>query len=357
MTYAMSTYSVAVIGTGPHPDVDSHDGYSMGYRHADSYVVADGSTLRGCADIVSDNVAAFLEEYDLGADAGYSDHERMLDEIEPDIVSICTPPSTHLDLVSDCARHDAVRAIHCEKPMATTFGETRKMVEVCEESGVQLSINVQNRCSEAATRVRELVESGAIGELERIEFARADLLQTGVHHIDLANFIAGDESIEWVLGQIDYSEEHVWYTGMHAETQGLGLWQYASGVHCFCSTGEGMDVVGNSTNQVIGSKGRIEIDLGHHDVRMRTSDTDGWESIDLGDLAPQDSVIQDVIDVLGTDEEPVANGRVGLAATEVVFSIWESARCRGRISLPLEIDDNPLEQMIEDGDLPPSGEE
>lgn len=345
----MST--VAIIGTGPPPDAD-HEGYSMGYRHADSYRATEGVELVACADVVEEHAAAFVAAYDLDPQAGYTDHVRMLDETEPDIVSVCTPPATHFELVADCARHNAVGAVHCEKPMAVTFGRSRRMVELCEAEGIQLTINVQNRCSELAHRVKELVTDGTIGELERIEVARHDLLQTGIHHIDLANYVAGDTAVEWVLGQIDYPEESVWYTDMHTESQSLGLWRYATGVHGLATTGNGQAAVGTATNRFIGTEGRIELSLAAHEARIRTPDA-GWETIETGDTSPQNRAVRFVAEGLDGPTEPIHSGAVGLAATEIVFSIWESARRRGRVDLPLEISDNPLQGMVESDALPP----
>lgn len=349
----MNTYSVAVIGTGPHPEAGPQEGYSMGYRHARSYQAATGCEVRACSDIVTENAEKFVEEFHLPESHAYSDHERMLDEVRPDIISICTPPASHLDLVADCAKHDAVQAIHCEKPMAITYGESRQILEICEENDVQLTVNLQNRCSDAAAKVKDLVIDGKIGELERIEIARHDLLQTGIHHIDFANYVMDDEPIEWVLGQIDYPEEKVWYTDMYVEMQGLGMWSYESGVHGLCSTGKGMEAIGSGTNQLIGTEGRIEIDLGHYDFRMRTFDSSKWVPIEVENPSPQDDAMQIVVDSLASDDDPLISGEVGLAATEVVFSIWESARRRGRVALPLRIDDNPLESLIRTGELPP----
>lgn len=349
----MRTFTVAIVGTGPHPEVDSHEGYSMGYRHADGYVAAAGCELVGCADVVADNADAFVAEYDLDPDAAFTDHERMLDTVEPDVVSVCTPPSTHPGIVADCAGHAAVTAVHCEKPMATTFGESRRMVEVCEEEDVQLTINVQNRCSRLSDRVKELVDDGAIGDLQRVEIGRHDLLQTGIHHVDLANFVAGDPDVEWVIGQIDYPEEKVWYTDMHAEHQSVATWGYENGVHGFASTGEAQEIVGRSTNRYRGTEGEIELGLGYHEARIRTYDGGGWEELDVEDPAPQDRAIQFVIEGLESRESPRHSGDIGLAATEIVFGVWESARRRGRVDLPLRIDDNPLESMVESGDLPP----
>jgi hypothetical protein len=46
-----------------------------------------------------------------------------------------------------------------------------------------------------------------------------------------------------------------------------------------------------------------------------------------------------------------------LQATELIFASWESARRRGRVDLPLEIEDNPLEDMVEAGQLGPEKRE
>jgi hypothetical protein len=44
-----------------------------------------------------------------------------------------------------------------------------------------------------------------------------------------------------------------------------------------------------------------------------------------------------------------------LPATALIFGAWESVRRRGRVDVPLEMDieDNPLEDMVERGVLTP----
>jgi hypothetical protein len=63
--------------------------------------------------------------------------------------------------------------------------------------------------------------------------------------------------------------------------------------------------------------------------------------------------IEEAVDALHEGREPVISGRRVLPATELPFAAWESVRRRGRVDLPLEIDDNPLEAMVESGDLTP----
>lgn len=349
--HTMSDYTVGIVGTGPHPDNSDHDGYSMGYRHARCYRTVDGCRLDAGMDIVPEHAETFGDEFELGGRV-FTDLEAMLDVAGPDIVSICTPPSTHVELVETCARHDGVQAIHCEKPMAPSLGGSRRLVDVCNDADVQLTINLQKRCSDAAAELTAAIERGEIGSLERIEIGRQDLLQTGLHHIDLANYVMGDESIEWILGQIDYPHEKVWYTDMPAEVQSLGMWEYESGVHAICSTGTGSDAVGPNTNRFLGTEGEIEFQLGDS-YRIRTTDTGEWRTVEVGGDPAQKAAVSAVVDALRTDEEPLISGERALGATDVVFGIWESARRRGRVTPPIEIEDNPLQEMIESGDLPP----
>jgi len=50
------------------------------------------------------------------------------------------------------------------------------------------------------------------------------------------------EPIDWVMGQVDYREENVWF-GAHNENHGLTTWAYEDGTRGLAMTGEGSDFV------------------------------------------------------------------------------------------------------------------
>ena len=66
--------------------------------------------------------------------------------------------------------------------------------------------------------------------------------------------------------------------------------------------------------------------------------------------------IADAVRGLETGEEPELSGRGALRSTEVIFAGWESARRRGRVDLPLDIEDNPLVAMVDAGWLGPAAD-
>lgn len=346
----MRNVDVAVIGTGPDPDETREEkGYSMGYRHATAYDAVEGCTLVGCSDIVGAYAEDFAANFDIPVANSFEDHKAMLETVDPELVSICTPPKTHLSLVTDCAEHDSVRAIHCEKPMAPTWAECTRMAEVCEAQGVQLTFNFQNRGRPAVETIRELLDDGEIGDLQRIEVVRADLMQTGIHNVDLANYFAGEADVEWVMGQADVRAEDVWYTDMYVESQGVGWWAYESGVHGLAFSGDGANDLSNAHLRLRGSDGEIELAFWSEDpVRVRSDDEAGWRSCPIGEGSGQRATLADVVEALREERTPMVNAERALRATELVFAVWESAKRRGRVELPLENDGNALDDVVAD---------
>lgn len=353
---------VAVIGTGPDPDEPDREGYAMAYQHAAGYEAHDDAALVACADLVEENARAFADHHDLDGSAVYTDHAAMLEAVDPDVVSVCTPPSVHADLVVDCA--DAgVRAVHCEKPMAHTWGESRRMAAAAADAGTRLTFNHQRRFGRPFRRAKELLEEGAIGELRRVEMAAPNLMDYASHSVDLANYFV-DAAPEWVIGQAEHRGA-LEYFGVHNEQQGLFQWAYDDGTHALAATGEaqGPAMVG-AHHRLLGTDGVIELGAGFMredgpdaDHRIRR-DGEGWEPIDADGESVHgpgfvERAIADVVEACRDGRPSELRAENALAATEVIFGGYESGRRRGRVEFPLEIDDHPLEAIIRaaaDGD-------
>jgi predicted dehydrogenase len=279
--------------------------------------------------------------------------------------SICVPPAVHAEITLDCIRSGVVEAIHCEKPMADTFGDAKEMTEAADEHDVQLTFNHQRRFSDAVRTAKELLDDGEIGDLERVEFAApVGIFDYGSHSFDLCNYFVDETDGEWVLGQIDYSEENVLF-GTHNENQAIVHWAYDNGVHGIGtanSTDTGPTDAIACHNRLLGTNGVIEVGPeGDGDeelpaLRIRR-DGEGWETVETEDGLHGwefvDRAIAENVRCLKTGETPELCAENALRATELIFATWESSRRRGRVDLPLDIDDNPLQAMLESGELDP----
>lgn len=344
----MTDHRVAIIGTGAE-DGGGEEGFAMGYRHAAAYDTHPDCEIVACADLVPEYGARFADAYELPGDAAFTDHVEMLRTHEPDVVSITTPIPTHASIVADCLEAAPPAAIHCEKPMSNRWDEVTAMVEECTAADVQLTINHQLRLSGPVRRAVELIDDGAIGAVRRVEGARRDLYEAGIHQLDLCTHFAGDEPASWVMGSIDFREGER-RSGMLIEDQATGLWMYENGVYGLMATGDGQDAVG-SLNRVIGTEGELAVDFwGEKPLRLR-QDGAGWESVECTYDAPLESAVEHLITALEEGSEPIISGANAKRGAEIAFAIYESVRRRSRVDLPLDIEDDPLAAMVEAGQL------
>jgi len=162
----MAGFRVGIIGCGRPRRESGATGFGQGHIHAAGYEASPECEIIAAADISQGNLDAFLGEHDVPR--GYLDYREMLHEEGLDIVSVCTWPHLHAQMVVDAAE-SGVKAIHAEKPMAPTWGEAKRMARVCDERGVQLTFNHQRRFGAPFRRAKALLDRGAIGQLLRVE--------------------------------------------------------------------------------------------------------------------------------------------------------------------------------------------
>src|SRR6056297_478226 len=231
----------------------------MGYRHAEGFESDARCEVVGVADIVPENGAAFAEAFDLPETAVYEAYEEMLADLDPDVVTVAVPPAVHHDVVVGCARSDTAAAIHCEKPMATSWTDARSMVQECRRNDVQLTFNRQRRFGKPFVEAKRLLDEGEIGDLRRDEITWGDFYDTGAHTIDLAGMFNDERGAEWVLAALDYRDEDVRF-GTHQENQMWAQWRYDNGVYGVLSGGEG-SAFADASFVLRGTDGEIRIDV------------------------------------------------------------------------------------------------
>lgn len=342
----MPSYRIGIIGAGKPWRSEGATGFGMAHAHVRGYQAAGAGTLVAVADIVEANGAAFAEQY--GGAAVYTDYKAMLAGENLDIVSVCTWPALHAPMVV-AAAEAGVKAIHCEKPMAPTYGEARQMASVCAERGVQLTFNHQRRFNTPFRVARELLRSGAIGTLERMEGSCDNMFDWGTHWFDMFGFYNDEAPAQWVLGQVDTRNTRTVF-GVPLDTYGVSYVQYQNGVQGMMLTGKGMQI--GCANRLVGSDGTIEVLNEAPWLRVRAAGEREWRVPDgvdesIHDAAAQPRVMADIAESLATGREPELSARRALQATEVIFATYESSRRRARVDLPLTIDDSPLQAIID----------
>lgn len=351
------TYRAAVIGCG-----------RISRGHASGYQATPRVELVAAADPIPEALAGFGAQY--GIDHLYPDAQEMLEKEKPDIVSICTWPPLHAD-PTVLACESGVKAILCEKPMAVDLADADRMLAAAKGHQVLLCINHQRRFGPRYATARKLLDAGTIGTITQITgICGGDALTDGTHLIDLTRFLNQDTPIKSVFGAIEmsyrgavnpdgmgmreFNERRTRY-GHHAETGSLALLQFTNGVRAHLEMGI-LSRGGYQRLFIDGIEGRMEISgdsplAGEAQLRFRGS-SGSWEIPELAKGDDFRSSIEGIIDVLENGGKHLLDGQSARANLEVIMAIYESARTRMVVPLPLERKDSPLEAMIAAGEVP-----
>ncbi len=343
----MTQLRVGIIGCGRPWRSEGASGFGMAHLHARGYARVPGAALVALADIRQENALAFQAEH--GGERIYHDYRAMLEREHLDVVSVCTWPALHAEMVI-AAAEAGVRAIHCEKPMAPTYGESRRMAEVCRAHGVQLTFNHQRRFGPLFQAARVLLRGGAVGALRRMEASCPNMFDWGTHWFDMFGFFNDEAPALWVLGQVETRRQHTVF-GVPVDVQGISQIRFQNGVGALLTTGG--DTPEPVMVRLTGDAGAIEIDVtAHHTLRLWGHGQPGWEEQTVAPApghGEEDSValgVVDLLEALAAGREPELSAARALRATELIFATYESSRRRARIDLPLTIEDSPFLEMV-----------
>jgi predicted dehydrogenase len=126
--------------------------------HAQAYQSLPESRLVGVFDLNADRAAAVAAQYGVQA---FHNLDEMLHDPRVQAASICTPHSTHQEMVLACAK--ARVHVLVEKPMAMDLKGCDLAISAAEQAGIKLSIISQRRFYEPVKRVKQAIEAGKIG--------------------------------------------------------------------------------------------------------------------------------------------------------------------------------------------------
>ena len=173
--------------------------------HAKAYQMTYGVKLTAATDVNRSRAQLFSKQW--GLDQYYSDFELMLHEQRPDIVSICTPDETHIDILKQCHKHQCVKAVWCEKPIATDMEEAKNIVRIYREKKIILAINYVRRWDLEFQQVGDLIKNGEIGIIKNTSlYYTKGICHNGSHAIDLfISWFGNMTGCEVFSGHVDFS--------------------------------------------------------------------------------------------------------------------------------------------------------
>lgn len=256
----MKTIRWGIIGCGDVTEVKSGPGFQ---KAENSELVA---VMRRNGDLARD----FAQRH--GVSKWYDDGEALINDPAVDAIYIATPPNVHLEYTRLAAQ--AGKPVYVEKPMALTFEECLEMIRVCREADVPLWVAYYRRALPRFRKVKELLDSGAIGvprlatitlyqQARREHFdannlpwrVRPEIAGAGIF-FDLASHTL--DYLDYFLGPIKrrcgYASNQA--SIYQAEDMVTGNFEFVSGVHavgiwCFSA------YTSFDRTEIIGDKGKL----------------------------------------------------------------------------------------------------
>jgi len=181
-------YRVMVVGVG-----------KRGKHHATAFKNNPRFEVAGIADVNAAQLAKAAVE--LGISKSSVDVAGLAKEIRPDVFCFCTPPTIRLELIRAGIASGA-QLIAYEKPMALSMNEAMEIRKAVNRAGVKTVVSHQHRYGQHYAKVKEIVESGALGRIHTIHaYASGWFLHLITHLVDYMRWYNGNEPAEWVMAQ------------------------------------------------------------------------------------------------------------------------------------------------------------
>ena len=217
----------------------------------------------------------------------FSSHEELLASGLCTVLMVATPHYAHVPIAMDamnCGVH-----VLSEKPVAVEVSVARRAVALAKERGVHYGVMFNQRTSAVYRKAKELISSGALGELRRAVFIATAWYRTQYYY-DNGGWRAtwNGEGGGVLLNQAPHNLDMLqWLMGMPVSVYsdcGISLWhdieveddavitgRYANGAAMVFVTTTG-DMPGTARLEITGSKGKLLVENGRLKIFINTVD-------------------------------------------------------------------------------------
>ena len=288
--------------------------------------------------------------------------DEVLARDDVDLVSLCTPPSTHAELAIAALR--AGKHVLVEKPMAPSLAECDAMIAEARKAGRVLSVVAQNRFRDDLALVKEVLESELLGPVASLQVDSAwwrgleyyDLdwrgtwesegggptLNHAIHHLDLVAWLLGSRP-EAVVALMT----NAWHENSEVEDLSVALLQYPRALATVTAS-----VVHHGQQQRVVVQGRDACVELPWVVRAETAGGSGHPADDVNQVlidkieglrsgrTPLEhrghtAQVRDVLAAVAGERPPAVPGEDGRRTVEIVTAIYRAAIERRAVELPI----------------------
>ncbi|ATA61630.1 oxidoreductase [Geobacillus stearothermophilus] len=328
-------------------------------KHAEAIEHIEGANLVAVCDKVPQAMDEYVKKY--GAKP-YENLADMLSDPSIDVVNICTPSGLHAPIAVEAAK--AKKHVIVEKPIALTLEDADSIINACKENNVKLAVVHPNRFRPVVQELKKLMDEGRFGKLSHanatVRWNRNQayydqapwrgtkaldggvLMNQAIHNLDL---------LIWLMGDVEevYSMSATRLRNIEAEDVSAGVVRFKNGALGVVEAAttiypknleESLSIFGETGTAIIG--GTTATQFNHLAIEsLNDEETNAIiEKVKANPLGKpgHQCIIEDMIQAIQEDREPIVNGEEGKRALQLVLAFYESAEKKQRVI----IDENKL---------------
>lgn len=348
-------YRIAIIGCG---------GIANG-KHMPSLAKLKNVEMVAFCDIIPERAEKAAKQYGAEEAKVYTDYTEVLTDASIDIVHVCTPNDSHAEIT--IASLEAKKHVMCEKPMAKTAADARRMVEAAKRTGMKLTVGYNNRFRPDSQYLQQVCAAGELGE---IYFAKAHairrravptwgvfldeekqgggpLIDIGTHALDLTLWMMNNYKPKVVLGTSYHklssreNAANAWGPWdpkkFTVEDSAFGMITMENGATIMLESSWALNVVksGEATCTLCGTEGGADMADGLvingekngklYDQKIQL-DGSGVAFYDGTSESAPDLEMRLWIDAIENDKEPVVTPEQACVVSEILEAIYESSK-------------------------------
>ena len=335
-------------------------------KHMPALSKIENVRLVAFCDLIAERAEAARERYGAEGAKVYTDYRELLADPEIEVVHVLTPNREHADITVD-ALH-AGKHVMCEKPMAKTAADARRMYEAAKETGKKLTIGYQHRQKAESIYAKRYIDSGALGEIYYANcyairrrgtpnwgvFLDAEaqgggpIIDIATHSLDLTLYLMNNYEPAIVIGKTHKKLEHpeagnIWgdngVSTTSLEEAACAFIQMKNGATVMLETSwalnndepikEGSCVLCGSREGLSLKNNRLKINKVEFD-RPTVTEVDtsagGVAFYDGASASPAETEAKNWIKAIVEDTDPVVRPEEALVVSEILEAIYESSK-------------------------------
>ncbi|MCL2816366.1 MAG: Gfo/Idh/MocA family oxidoreductase [Oscillospiraceae bacterium] len=272
----------------------------------------------------------------------YESAEALFNDCFVDVVCVSTYPPSHEEITMSALKLP-LTGILVEKPLGHTAASGRRILDAVKAKKIPMAVPHGALVQETPIEVMKQLKAGVIGDLKLVEiqFDKWDIINAGIHWVNLFVNLTGLDPIDYVMAICEGSAR-TYRDGMQVETTAVTYVQTKSGIRLVMNCGDNVLVNADGPEahtlfRLIGTKGQIEFRGWERGYRIMNAEHPDFDKIDVPALAVDGhrAHLENMYGMIGnTPNYSVAES--SLTALEICEAAYLSSKRQCKVAFPYE---------------------